>query len=49
MNKMLLTLLVLVVAAPALAREWFKGPFNEALATARSQKKAVLIDFFGIG
>jgi hypothetical protein len=38
-----------LLAAPAPAQVWFAGSFDEALAAARTARKPVLIDFYGVG
>lgn len=38
--------LLLLVSSAALAQNWFKGSFTEALAKAKLENKPVLIDFY---
>lgn len=50
MKKILvLTFLFLFFVSSAAGQNWFKGSFDDALETAKSKGKEVLIDFFSDG
>lgn len=44
-----LPLLLILTASMAAAQNWYKGSLDEAIATAKSENKLVLIDFFSGG
>ncbi len=48
MRKLVLVicLLVFFAGSPALAQTWLSGSINDALTTAKSQGKLLLLDFF---
>jgi hypothetical protein len=43
--------MVLLFALPLFAKDniWFKGSFDEAMATAAKEGKKILIDFYSAG
>jgi hypothetical protein len=51
MKKPLMLLILLVFALPLFAQNelWFKGSFDEAMATAAKDGKKILIDFYSAG
>ncbi len=51
MKKSLSIFLVLLFVLPLFAKDdlWFKGSFDEALATAAKEGKKILIDFYSAG
>ena len=51
MKRTLSFILVLLFALPLFAQNnlWFKGSFDEALATAAKEGKNILIDFYSAG
>lgn len=51
MKKSLTLLIVLFFALPLFAKDdlWFKGSFDEAMATAAKEGKKILIDFYSAG
>jgi len=51
MKKTLTFLIVLLFALPLVAQNdiWFKGSFDEAMATAAKEGKKMLIDFYSAG
>lgn len=50
MKKLLvITFLFLFFVSSAAGQNWYKGSFDNALETAKSEGKQVLIDFFSDG
>ncbi len=51
MKKALMLLILLAFALPLFAQNdlWFKGSFDEAMATAAKDGKKILIDFYSAG
>jgi hypothetical protein len=51
MKRTLSLTLILLFALPLFARDdlWFKGSFDEAMATAAKEGKKILIDFYSSG
>jgi len=51
MKRNPILLIVLLFALPLFAQNdiWFKGSFDEALATAAKEGKKILIDFYSSG
>lgn len=51
MKRTLSLVLVFFFALPLLAKDdlWFKGSFDEAIATATKEGKKILIDFYSSG
>lgn len=51
MKGALSLILVFLIATPLLAKDelWFKGSFDEAMATAAHDGKKILIDFYSAG
>lgn len=51
MKRILSFMLVLLFALPLFAKDdlWFKGSFDEAMATAAKEGKKILIDFYSAG
>ena len=51
MKRILSIMLVLSFALPLFAKDdlWFKGSFDEAMATAAKEGKKLLIDFYSAG
>jgi hypothetical protein len=51
MKRTFSLMLVLLFALPLIAKAdlWFKGSFDEAMATAAKEGKQILIDFYSAG
>ena len=51
MKRTFSLMLILLFALPLLAKAdiWFKGSFDEAMATAAKEGKQILIDFYSAG
>lgn len=51
MKKTLTALILIFCALPLLAQNdiWFKGSFDDAMATAAKEGKKILIDFYSAG
>jgi hypothetical protein len=51
MKRTLSLVLVLLFALPLFAKDdlWFKGSFDDAMATAAKEGKKILIDFYSAG
>lgn len=51
MKQTVALLLLLLFALPLFAQNdlWFKGSFDEAMATAAKEGKKILIDFYSAG
>ena len=49
MKKILLPFAVLIAVSLAAGQTWFPGPFDQALAKARTEKKLVIVDFYSDG
>ncbi len=45
-KAVLLSILLLVLAALASAEIWFKGTLDQAIAKAKTERKLVLVDFY---
>lgn len=51
MKRTFSVMLILLLALPVLAKAdiWFKGSFDDAMATAANEGKKILIDFYSSG
>ena len=51
MKRTISLITVLLFALPLFAKDsiWFKGSFDEAMATAAKEGKKILIDFYSAG
>jgi hypothetical protein len=49
MRSALTLFLLLAVAPKALAQNWLNGSLEQALAQAKSENKAILVDFISAG